>query len=276
MRLFSIVLIILSLTSCHVHKKSQVKAENSTVTPPIQKTETTIEDKTNHEDEAVRNFSIEAATDPLRLDFQAAEMTGDMVLENTTDRYNFAFNIRMLKDSVIWMQLKKFGLEGARILINKDSMYVIDRIHRSYMKKSWKEIQTQMNAPVDFNILYELIVGNPYYMNMGKDSIRSTENMKIITNRKDSNRITIGINAVFEQFISFMIEDLSKNIYLKMDLADYKLLYDKKKFSYLRDLEIISNNVKLLYINLSFNEVKRNTKFKIPFEIPVGYKPMEP
>jgi uncharacterized protein YpiB (UPF0302 family) len=276
MRLFSIVLVILSLTSCHVHKKSQINAQDSTVTPPIQKTETSSKDNTNKEEEPVSHFSIENATNPLRLDFQSAEMTGEMVLENTTDRYNFAFNIRILKDSIIWMQLKKFGLEGARILINKDSMYVIDRIHRSYMKKSWQEIQTQMNAPVDFNILYELIAGNPYYMEMGKDSIRSTENMKIITNRKDSNRISIGINAVFEQMISYMIEDLSKNIYLKMDLADYKLLYDKKKFSYLRDLEIISNNVKLLYINLSFNEVKRNTKFKFPFEIPVGYKPMAP
>lgn len=275
MRLFSIVLVIFSLTSCHVHKKSQINVQDSTVTPPIQKTETFSKD-TNKEEGPVSHFSIENATNPLRLDFQSAEMTGDMVLENTTDRYNFAFNIRILKDSIIWMQLKKFGLEGARILINKDSMYVIDRIHRSYMIKSWQEIQTQMNAPVDFNILYELIAGNPYYMEMGKDSIRSTENMKIITNRKDSNRISIGINAVFEQMISYMIEDLSKNIYLKMDLADYKLLYDKKKFSYLRDLEIISNNVKLLYINLSFNEVKRNTKFKFPFEIPVGYKPMAP
>ena len=58
-------------------------------------------------------------------------------------------------------------------------------------------------------------------------------------------------------------------------MADYKLLYDEKKFSYLRDIEILSNNVKLLYVNLNFEEVIRNQLFKTPFEIPVGYKAME-
>jgi hypothetical protein len=75
--------------------------------------------------------------------------------------------------------------------------------------------------------------------------------------------------------ITYVIRDLKKENVVNIKLGDYKLLYDEKKFSYLRDIEILSDNVKLLYVNLAFDEVNRNQSFKTPFEIPVGYKPME-
>ncbi|MCO6461999.1 MAG: DUF4292 domain-containing protein [Saprospiraceae bacterium] len=275
MKLIPFILLLLSFASCKIHKKTQEPVKPSTTVNTTETTTPPASQTTDKDNSAATSFDIGRMTEPMRIDFKSAELTGNMILENTTDKYNFTFNIRMLKDSLVWMQLKKYGLEGARILINKDSMFVIDRLHRSYIKKSWKDIRTEINAPVDFNILCDLLTGNPYYMKDGADSLQTTENMKLITNSKQNNRISIGINAVSEVMTQYMISDPLKDVYLKMNLDDYKILYDKKKFSYLRDLEIISNNVKLLYINLAFDEVVRNTKFKTPFEIPVGYKPMD-
>jgi len=268
MRIFILFATIITLASCNTSKKvkgTPVPAKESELVivkpevPPV----------------AAKKPEIGKILLPMKVEFQQVEMKGDMELENKTDKYSFTFNIRMIKDSIIWMQLKKFGLEGARVLATKDTLYAVDRLHRTYMKKSWAQIQTQMNAPIDFQALYELIAGNPVYFQGGVDSLQTTENMKYITSQNKERRVEIGINAVMNEIMSYVIKDLKKPNMVNLKLADYKILYDKKKFSYLRDIEILSNNVKLLYVNLAFDEVIRNQGFKTPFEIPVGYKPMD-
>ena len=40
--------------------------------------------------------------------------------------------IQMRKDSLLWMNIKKFGLEVARVQITPDSIYILDRINNEY------------------------------------------------------------------------------------------------------------------------------------------------
>lgn len=273
MRYTVILLVVMVLTSaCNPAKKAKVH-ETVVVVPPSRDT-VLIEhepEKVNRSDSA----QIRSLVEGINMDFQSALLTGSMVFENTTDRYNFNFNIRMVKDSVIWMQLKKIGLEGARMLIRRDSLFLVDRIHRTYLKKSWNEIRTQLNGPVDFDALYSILTGNVEYFDKGMDTLKTSENMKWIYSSDGNNRTVIGINAVFNTLVSYMVQDLRKDNLIRIGLANHKILYDKKYFSYLRDLEIFSNNAKLLYINFSFDEVRRNAVFNLPFEIPSSYKPME-
>jgi len=264
------VLIIFILSSCNTSKKTTATQPEI---PPAQPEVVITLPKTDVV--PARKPDLKQMIDPIRVEFESAEMKGSMVLENPTDQYAFTFNIRMIRDSIIWMQLKKFGLEGARVLATRDSLFAVDRLHRTYLKKSWDQIRNQMNAPVDFNALYELLAGNPVYFANGQDSLQTTENMKYVSSQDSESRVEIGINAVTGDMISYIIRDLKKDNVVNIRLSKHKNLYDKKKFSYLRDIEILSNNAKLLYVNLFFDEVIRNQSFRTPFEIPIGYKSTE-
>ncbi len=269
---FLLLLTIFTSIGCKSVKKTSMPA-GSTITPPAADVTEVKRDSVvvyNSDAEQIRKI-----VDNINTDFQSATMTGSMLMENSTDRYNFNFNIRMIKDSVIWMQLKKIGLEGARLLIRKDSLFLVDRIHRSYLKMSWPQVRRQLNGPVDFHTLYSVLTGNVSILDGGRDTLSTTENMKWIYSADDNNRIVIGLNAVFNTLTSYTIQDLKKNNLIQIRMDNHKIIYDKKYFSYLRDLEIFSNNAKLLYINFSFDEVKRNVKVNLPFEIPSSYKPME-
>lgn len=270
MRIFIFIILTTLFAACNTSKKS--KSSTAVIPPPSEEVRQEKEDVISV---GIKKPEIGKILKPMHVDFEKVEMKGTMEMENKSETYSFTFNIRMIKDSIIWMQLKKFGLEGARVLATKDSLFAVDRLHRTFMKKSWAAIQTKMNAPIDFEVLYEIIAGNPVYFNNGIDSLQTTENMKYISSQNDDKRVEIGINAVFNEIMTYDIIDLKKDNLVNIRMADYKLLYDKKKFSYLRDIEILSNNVKLLYVNLNFEEVIRNQSFKTPFEIPVGYKPME-
>jgi len=63
-----------------------------------------------------------------------AEMKGDMRV-NTESIGNLSFNavIRVQRDSVFWITLRKLGFEGARARITQDSIIVLNRLQREAM-----------------------------------------------------------------------------------------------------------------------------------------------
>ena len=176
------LLVTTFFAACNTSKKS-----SSTVVIPPPSKEIVLE-KEEVTPEVIKKPEIGKILQPLHIDFERVEMKGTMEMENKTEQHSFTFNIRMIKDSIIWMQLKKFGLEGARVLATKDSLFAVDRLHRTFMKKSWASIQTQMNAPIDFAVLYEILSGNPVYFNNGFDSLQTTEKMKYISSQNADKR----------------------------------------------------------------------------------------
>ena len=47
--------------------------------------------------------------------------------------------LKLEKDSVIWISVGLFGLEGARIFMHQDSITVLNKLDKSYSKLSWNE-----------------------------------------------------------------------------------------------------------------------------------------
>lgn len=76
-------------------------------------------------------------------------------------KHDFTANIRMAKDSVIWVHVSAgMGLVNvARILITPDSFQLVNYLDKSVMLKDIKDINSVMPAPVDFSILQNLISG---------------------------------------------------------------------------------------------------------------------
>ena len=59
--------------------------------------------------------------------------------------------IRWVRDSVIWMNFSLFGIEGARLLINRDSFFLLDRINKKYMAEVLYTDNSDDIHKVDFN-----------------------------------------------------------------------------------------------------------------------------
>src|SRR5690606_14821280 len=54
---------------------------------------------------------------------------------------NAALNIRVKKDSVIWLSLTvALGIEASRCLITKDSLFMLDRINNHYYAYDYRTI----------------------------------------------------------------------------------------------------------------------------------------
>ncbi|MFC5412281.1 DUF4292 domain-containing protein [Larkinella bovis] len=76
------------------------------------------------------------------------------------DINNANVNLRIDKDSLIWLSVSGVGVEVARALITKDSVVIMDRIHREYSVYDYPTLSQRFNFNLNFGLIQSLLIGN--------------------------------------------------------------------------------------------------------------------
>lgn len=66
-------------------------------------------------------------------------------------------NLRIKKDSIIWLSASKMGIEGMRIKLTPDSIFIIDRLDKSFFKGNYNYINNRLNLDLDFFIIQSIL-----------------------------------------------------------------------------------------------------------------------
>jgi len=185
-------------------------------------------------------------------------------------------NIRMRKDSVIWMNVKKLGVEGARILITPDSVYIVDRINKQYAITDFSFIENEYHLPANFKVLQNLILGNPLVFSESVLEAGISEDRYHLAS-DDEARMTSdywmdGITYDLRK-MAFLDYRYNRKVIIEQDR--YELLEEKEKFSYFRSLDLSSPETGDLVIDLKLSKLEINTPKSIKFDIPDHYKKIE-
>lgn len=69
-------------------------------------------------------------------------------------------NFRIKKDSVIWISVSGFGLEAARVLMNKNKVHVIDKLKKQYYEYEFSELSKEYGFDFTFDMMQSVILGN--------------------------------------------------------------------------------------------------------------------
>jgi hypothetical protein len=91
---------------------------------------------------------------------------------------NATVNIRMRKDSVIWMSITPgLGIEALRILIRPDSIFFLDKIKNPnvYSAYGFDYLNKQFNIDLNFQNLQAMIVGNLPFPKSYEDMLAKNE-----------------------------------------------------------------------------------------------------
>jgi hypothetical protein len=93
--------------------------------------------------------------------------------DKTGETSSFDVNIRMRRDSVIWISITPLlGIEAARVLINRDSLVLLDRVHKEWKVRSFEFLTDMLRTEVDFDMMQAVLLGN-YFMYQRNEKIRS-------------------------------------------------------------------------------------------------------
>jgi hypothetical protein len=188
------------------------------------------------------------------------------------NHYNFNAFIRMQKDSVIWMSvIAALGIEGFKVKVTKDSVFVLDKIAKTYQARSLDYIRDEAHLPFDFKNLQDLVVGNnicfdtavTYFSNEGDNVMLQTEGEQfqhLFTFLKSNNTI-----------INDKIDDVRDNHNRTMAIANTDFFHISN-YQFPINRKITITDKKIINVSLNYKQVDFNQTLNFPFSIPKNYK----
>lgn len=181
-------------------------------------------------------------------------------------------NIIWLRDSILWVNIKKFGFEAARALITKDSVFVINRLDKTYSANGLESLQRQYSLPAGFDLLQSVLLAEAWFF----------PDMRLSADIQDGLHRLSGSNGRYTADYRmpegpFWLQQVF--FYEQREARSVSVLFEKYKndalagwFPYLRTVEAFSQETGSLRLSIEFNDVTFNQPKNYRFEIPGHYE----
>lgn len=177
-------------------------------------------------------------------------------------------DIRLKKDEKIWMSVKKFGFEIARVLIKPDSAFIINRFHSEYMAKSINEFKKEYDVPLDFYELQNILVGNSIVKGQMPTDGKKLADKFILKTKSDDLKITYQLDPKYKIINTKFFTTNNKTI--EIDFSKYKT-QEGQEIPYLRKYSYPNSINPKYFLNLKIKKVSVNKEQNIKFEVPKSY-----
>lgn len=186
---------------------------------------------------------------------------------------NITAYVRMIKDSVIWISgyATVFNIEAFRVLINKDSVFVLDKINKEVQLRSIDYLQEVTEIPFDFKTLQDLLLGNPIFFGDSVVSYKETESKILLAAIGSNFKHLLTLTRPGKVIVHSKLDDVDLNRNRTADIT-----YDEFEnnsgvnFSTYREITVSEKNK--LDIQLKYKQYEFNKDLQVNFNIPKNYK----
>lgn len=207
------------------------------------------------------------------LDFLYFHTRAKLEYKDPDNQFSSGVNIRMRKDSVIWISVTPgLGIEAIRCLVTKDSVFIINRLGKgSYNKYAMSFFSEQFHF--DFNLAYlqNMILGNLCNPINDDDELSQKNDYQIVHQKRNSYMIDNFVNPTSLKIEKLQITDTLNQSTLSMSYSEFKPI-DTMQLAYKNLILLNFNNEKGLYsmaIDINHNKADINDKqLKFPFNVP--------
>ena len=185
---------------------------------------------------------------------------------------DFNADVRVKKDSIIWISINSILGEALRAVITKDSVKVLYKYPDKYVQlRSIEYIQEVTHIPFSFTELQDVLMGNPIYLDSNIVSYKNEEK-------------TISLMSVGALFKHLLTVDKGNYLPVHSKLDDIDVLrartcditYDdyemKNGINFSKYRKIVVSEKTRLEIELQFKQFDFNNQLSFPFKIPKNYK----
>ena len=264
--IFFTLLVLMNSVGCKTAKKIQaaVDKKDSTsinITQPV------------NDDSILVIKNALAAVHDKQIDFKTFSAKIKVEYEDANGKQpNITAYVRILKDSLIWISgyATVFNVEAFRILINRDSVFVLDKINKEVKLRSMDYLQELTEIPFDLKTLQNLIVGNPIFLYDSVLSYKETESKILLATLGQYFKHLLTLSKTDHLITHSKLDDVNivRNRTADITYGNYEIT-NGVNFSTYRQITVSEKNK--LDINLSFKQYEFNKDLLIIFNIPSSY-----
>lgn len=254
----SLILLFLLISSCRTQKNY-------------------ISNNFNKGKENINNNYSQIQNNAFTFNYLIANYEAEYTQNETTT--SFSGQLRMRYDSIIWLSVNTFlGIEVSRIVITKDSIKIIDRLHSNYLFKDVSYLQKTIHPALDFFMIQSLLTDNDLksYDTSCFSIEESNQDLifSCVERKKKNKELEISINNTikFDKKLQKITQNTLSSSAQKI-IVSYKnfVHVGTKIFPSVVDINIITSEKKNLF--LTFKSIKHNIITTFPFKLPARYEP---
>jgi Domain of unknown function (DUF4292) len=205
------------------------------------------------------------------IDFKYLKAKAKVSIKSPKESQNVNVDIRMKKDSLIWINISVMGFTGATVLFDKDIVKFYDKYHGEYNEYTYSAFGEKFNFNVNYDILQSLIVGNRPFKKNKSRVVRENEYYLL---KQEQDRVLID-NYIGEnkKLKKLLLTQEDTNNKLTLDFDDFTML-NQYLFpnSSLITVDYKSNEDQKMYqtvVNIKHTKVELlDTPLEFPFKVP--------
>lgn len=184
-------------------------------------------------------------------------------------------NIRIKKDSAIWISFSAVGIQGARCLISQDSITIVNLMKKEYYVFNYDSLSKQFNFDINYDAIQSVALGNLIKSNARGDQATRLDEFYTLKQNSGDVEITNYISAQTMKIERVeMLEPSSKNTAV-IRYYDFQLV-NEHAFPYSAIISLFYKaNAGTLntVIEFEYNKAEIEDKpLKFPFSIPKKYE----
>ncbi|HPI79640.1 MAG: DUF4292 domain-containing protein [Cyclobacteriaceae bacterium] len=183
-------------------------------------------------------------------------------------------NIRVRKDSVIWMTFSVIGVQGGKALINHDSITIVSTVDKEYFVFDYAELSKRFNFKIDYHVIQSAFLGNLILPRSQDDKVERLPTYDLLTQQKGSVLIKNYINASLSKIEKVELTEVDSKNAITLNYTNFQAV-ENKIFPYNGVISLVYktpagvlNNV----ITFEYNKAEvGDRELRFPFNIPRKY-----
>ena len=182
----------------------------------------------------------------------------------------FTANIRMKRDSVVWVSVTSLmGIEAARMMVDSDTIRILDKLKKKYIVEPVGGFQQYVPFDLSLQLLQELIVGNFLWDTEGRLKSKVDNGLHVLLIENKSFEHTFWIRPEDYTILKLEIKEKGSSRQVNAALNNYEL--DEGRFFSEERVFDFSDKDFGLHIEMDFNRVKWNESTSFPFRVSSKY-----
>ena len=108
--------------------------------------------------------------------YDYVHMKMNVDVSDETGEESFKANVKMKKDSIIWMSITPtLGIEAIRLVVTKDSLKLYSKIpnNKFYYEGTFEDMVSKTGVSLEFEMIQEVLVGNAIMLDKQEDKLLS-------------------------------------------------------------------------------------------------------
>lgn len=189
---------------------------------------------------------------------------------------SFIANLRMEQDKTIWITATILGIPLVKALITPEKVSYYEKINETYFEGDFSMLSDWLGTPLDFQKIQNIIVGQAITpLNAANFEVSLDENSHLFkpTTNPEALAFLFWLNPQHFRLNKQMAANPMKEEYLRVVYKKYQVI-NNEYFPSLILIDAIDQH-KSIKIELDFKLIEFNESLSFPFEIPVGYKPIQ-